>query len=104
MERLYCLLGDALNDWQHRVVLAQAVHSRPTLDYKTFPAASLRYTPGGHRRGDTHARGGRTPHLTEYARGSAHSEPPRRARRGQQRATWLLEAPAVTARKSARIA
>src|SRR5580693_6987525 len=71
---------------------------------KLFPGASLRYTPGGLRRGDTHARGGRTPHPTGYARGSAHSEAPRRARRGLPRATWLLEAPAATARKSARIA
>src|SRR5712671_2296660 len=85
-------------------VSARAGHSRPTLDYKTFPGASLRYTPGGLRRGDTHARGGRTPHPTGYARGSAHSEAPRRARRGLPRATWLLEAPAATARKSARIA
>src|SRR5580700_6902868 len=93
-----------LSDWQHGAVSARAGHSRPTLDYKTFPGASLRYTPGGHRPGDTHARGGRTPHPTGYARGSAHSEAPRRARRGLPRATWLLEAPAATARKSARIA
>src|SRR5258705_12411494 len=93
-----------LSDWQHGAVSARAGHSRPTLDYKTFPGASLRYTPGGHRRGDTHARGGHTPPPTGYARGSAHSEPPRRARRDLPRAAWLLEAPAATARKSARIA
>src|ERR1700749_4301349 len=83
---------------------ARSGHNRPTLDYKTFPGASLRYTPGGHRRGDTHAGRGRIPHPTGNARGSAHPEPPRRARRGLPRATWLPEAPAATARKSAGIA
>src|SRR5438105_135322 len=98
------LLLRCLSYWQHGAVSARVGHSRPTLDYKTFPGAFLRYTPGGHRRGDTHARGGRTPHSTGYARGSAHSEPPRRERRSLPRATWLLQAPAATARKSARIA
>jgi hypothetical protein len=67
-----------LNDRLLGAASGRAGHSRPTLDYRTFPAASPRYTPDGHHRADTHVRDGHTPRLAGYAHGSGHSEPPKR--------------------------
>src|SRR5258705_6015743 len=76
-----------LSDWQHGAVSARAGHSRPTLDYRTFPGASLRYTPGGHRRGDTHARSGRTPHPRADSQLFAYFRPAMGKLRSRLRAT-----------------
>src|SRR5215471_16385515 len=93
-----------LSDWRDGVASARAGHSQPTLDYKTFPEASLRYMPGGRRRVYTHAKGGHTPHPAGYEHGSARSEPRRRRWRVPPRAKWLREPPVAATRKSASIA
>src|SRR5215471_8710694 len=93
-----------LSDWRDGVASARAGHSRPTLDYKTFPAASLLYIPGGRPRADTPAKGGHTPPPAGYERNSARLEPRKRLRRALPHAAWLREAPAAATRKSASIA
>src|SRR5215469_6791689 len=93
-----------LSDWRDGVASARAGHSRPTLDYRTFPGASLRYTHGGRRQADTPVKGGHTRHPAGYERGSARLELPGRPWRGPPPAAWRREAPAATTRKSASIA
>src|SRR5437660_738502 len=86
------------------VASAPSGHSRPTPGYKTFPAISLRYTPGARPRADTRARGGHTRHLADEARGNAHSGCPRQQGAGLPPAPELRHTPAATIRESAKTA
>src|SRR5271166_435421 len=92
-----------LNDWQDGAASVPAGHSRPTLDYKTFPAVALRYTPGGHPGAHTHARGGRIPHLAGCEIGSAQSEKPRQPSKSPPRAVAVQKGAAAKKKKSAKI-